>query len=126
MCSRRQRRRSSAAVCILPRFTVVSLTRRKAHFGAAVDDSPFSWPYHAQTGRADFAPAPQSHAAALNHEYMNTDRSAPGNVLPTAVIPIETAVFAGICGSAAICDGVSTTAVWPAGIVSVSQALPPT
>jgi hypothetical protein len=44
---------------------------------------------------------------------MNTERSAPGNVVPTAVMPIETAVFAGIWDNALICDGVATTAVWP-------------
>ena len=56
---------------------------------------------------------------------MNTERSDPGNVVPTAVMPIETAVLAGICERALICDGVATTAVWPAGMVSVSQAVVP-
>ena len=37
---------------------------------------------------------------------MNTERSALGNVLPTAVMPVETAVFAGICDRALIWDGV--------------------
>ena len=57
---------------------------------------------------------------------MKAERSAPGNVLPTAVMPIETAVFAGICDRALICESVATTALWPAGIVRVRQAVPPT
>lgn len=44
---------------------------------------------------------------------MKTERSAPGKVVPTAVMPIETAVFAGICDSARIRDGAATTAVFP-------------
>lgn len=32
---------------------------------------------------------------------MNTDRLAPGNVVPTAVMPSETGVFAGTCERAA-------------------------
>src|ERR1039458_7475042 len=51
---------------------------------------------------------------------MKTDRFAPGNVVPTAVMPIETAVFAGICDRAPICDGVATTTVWPAAFESPS------
>jgi hypothetical protein len=39
---------------------------------------------------------------------MNTERFAPGNVVPTAVMPMDTAVLAGICESALICDGVAT------------------
>lgn len=35
---------------------------------------------------------------------MNTERFAPGNVVPTAEIPTDTAVFTGICDSALICD----------------------
>jgi len=42
---------------------------------------------------------------------MKTERFAPGNVVPTAVMPIDTAVFAGIWVNALICDGVATTAV---------------
>ncbi len=57
---------------------------------------------------------------------MKTERFEPGNVVPTAVMPIETAVSAGISIRAPICDGVATTAVWPAGMVNVSQAAPPT
>src|SRR5215831_13443144 len=53
---------------------------------------------------------------------MTTDRLAPGNVLPTAVMPMNTAVFDGICDKALICDDVATAAVWPAGIVSVSRS----
>ena len=53
-------------------------------------------------------------------------RSDPGNVVPTAVMPIETAVFAGICAKAPICDGVANTTVWPAGMVKVSHAVVPT
>jgi hypothetical protein len=57
---------------------------------------------------------------------MKTERFAPGNVGHNAVMPIDTAVFAGISVRAPICDGVATTAVWPAGMVKVSQAAPPT
>jgi hypothetical protein len=57
---------------------------------------------------------------------MKTDRLAPGNVVPTALTPIETAVFAGISVNALICDGVATTEVRLAGMASVSQAVPPT
>ena len=37
-------------------------------------------------------------------------------------MPIEHAALGGICERALICDGVATTAVWPAGMVSVSYA----
>ena len=57
---------------------------------------------------------------------MNTERADPGNVVPTAVMPIETAVLAGICDKAPISDGVATTTVWPAGMVNVSHAVVPT
>jgi hypothetical protein len=42
---------------------------------------------------------------------MNTERSEPGNVVPTAVIPMESAAFAGSWDSALSCDGVATTPV---------------
>jgi hypothetical protein len=38
---------------------------------------------------------------------MKTERFAPGNVVPTAVMPMETAVFAGIWVRAPTCDGVA-------------------
>ena len=57
---------------------------------------------------------------------MNSERFAPGNVVPTAVMPTETAVLAGICERALICDGVATTTVWPTGMVKVNHAVAPT
>jgi len=46
---------------------------------------------------------------------MNIEKSAARNVVPTA---------AGICDRDAICAGVATTEVEPAGIVSVCHAPP--
>jgi hypothetical protein len=43
-------------------------------------------------------------------------------VVPTAVMPMETGVFARICERALICDGVATTAVWACSDVE-SRAL---
>jgi len=58
--------------------------------------------------------------------HMNTDNRALGNVVPTAVIPTDTAAFTGIGASALFCEVVATTMVRPAGIRSVSHAGPPT
>ncbi|MGD0301729.1 MAG: hypothetical protein ABSE86_32025 [Bryobacteraceae bacterium] len=45
---------------------------------------------------------------------MNTERLAPENVVPTAVIPIDPGALDGICDKALICDGVAiTTSVLP-------------
>jgi hypothetical protein len=56
---------------------------------------------------------------------MNAERSAPGNVVPTAVIANRTLVFAGIVAAPSICVWVAATEVLPAGIVSDSQAVAP-
>src|ERR1035437_8694962 len=39
-------------------------------------------------------------------------------------MPMDTAVFAGICNRAPICEGVATTTVWPAGMVRVAGPSP--
>jgi hypothetical protein len=56
---------------------------------------------------------------------MKTDKSEPGNVVPTAVIANRTLVFAGIVAAPPICVSVAATEVLPAGIVSDSQAVAP-
>jgi len=56
---------------------------------------------------------------------MKTERFEPGNVVPTAVIPTETAVLAGICDKALIWDGVATTTVCSCRNGQISHAVVP-